>query len=150
MQPEGNPPRSEVRFSPTLEATVLTLFLQLLSESEKRHFSKYFEYTLSQYVLNNSLKERTYFDSGDFALSAADRVTDNGAFQTGKAHPQRDSISHPYAPIPAASNVDQDAIEDLYKKTASPEKSPLLQHSNIEDAKPPISEGQDNSVSQND
>lgn len=95
----------------------------------------------------NNLKERTYFDSGDFALSAADRETDNGAFQTGKLHPQRDDISHPYAPIPAASNVDKDAIEDLYRKTASPEKSPLLQHSDIKDAEPPNREGQDNPIS---
>ncbi|KAI9036919.1 uncharacterized protein KD926_001163 [Aspergillus affinis] len=93
------------------------------SESEKSHFSKYGKLTRGG-LLGQKSKERTYFDSGDFALSAADRVTDNGAIQTGKAHPHRDSISHPYAPIPAASNVDKDAIEDLYRKSASPEKSP--------------------------
>lgn len=108
---------------------------------------RYLEYSLFRHVLTNSRKERTYFDSGDFALSAADRVTDNGAIQTGKAHPRRDSISHPYAPIPAASNVDKDAIEDVYRKSASPEESPLLQQTNIEDAEPPNEEGQDNPVS---
>lgn len=30
-------------------------------------------------MLIKNWKKRTYFDSGDFALSAADRVTDNGA-----------------------------------------------------------------------
>jgi hypothetical protein len=99
-------------------------------------------------VLTNNRKERTYFDSGDYALSAADRVTDNGAIQTGKAHPHRDSISHPYAPIPAASNVDKDAIEDLHRKSASPEESPLLQQTNIEHAEPPIKKRQDDPAPQ--
>ena len=78
-------------------------------------------------VVTNHSKKRTYFDSGDFALAAADRVTDNGAIQTGSAHPKGDSISHPYAPIPAAGNVDKDANEDLYRKSESP-----AQHTNIE------------------
>jgi hypothetical protein len=77
-------------------------------------------------VLTNNLTERTYFDSSDYALATADRVTDDGAIQTGKAHPHLDSISHPNAPIPAASNVDKDAIEDLHRKSvSSPEKRVL-------------------------
>lgn len=107
-------------------------------------------YFLLRHVLNlltNNRKERTYFDSGDYALSAADRVTDNGAILTGKAHPHRDSISHPYAPIPAASNVKKDAIDDAYRKSTSPEESPLHQ-TQIEDAEPLNNEVQDNPVSQ--
>lgn len=92
-------------------------------------------------MLTNHRKERTYFDSGDFALSAANRETDNGSIQTGRTHPYRDSISHPYAPIPAASNVDKDANKDSYRKSASPEKSPLLQQTDIE-TKSTIEEGQ--------
>ncbi|KAJ5368479.1 uncharacterized protein N7496_008239, partial [Penicillium cataractarum] len=126
---------------------VLTLFPKLLSESEKRHFSKYGKLPHGG-LLGQKCKERTYFDSGDYALSAADRVTDNGAIRTGKAHPHRDSISHPYAPIPAASNVNKDATEDLYRKSASPEESPLLQQTNIEDAESSNKDGQDNLVSQ--
>lgn len=75
-------------------------------------------------------------------------MTDNGAIHTGKAHPHRDSISHPYAPIPAGSNVDKDAIEDLHRKSASPEESPLLQQTNIENAEPPIKKRQDDPVPQ--
>jgi hypothetical protein len=96
-------------------------------------------------VLTNNWKERTYFDSGDFALSAADRVTDNGAIKTGKAHPRRDSISHPYAPIPATCNVDKDANEDSNRQSASPERSPLLQQTSIED-EPTNKEEQDNPI----
>ena len=74
-----------------------------------------------------------YFDSGDFALSTADHETDNGAVQTGKEHPCRDSISHPYSSIPASSNVDKDANEDSYRKSADFEKSPLLHETDIKD-----------------
>lgn len=38
-------------------------------------------------------------------------MTENGAVQTGTVHPARESISHPYAPIPNASNVTSDANE---------------------------------------
>ncbi|KAJ5875534.1 uncharacterized protein N7473_012881 [Penicillium subrubescens] len=125
MQPGGNGPHQE-----------------LLSGSEKPHFSKYGKLSRGG-LLGQKSKERTYFDSGDYALSAADRVTDNGTIQTGKAHPHRDSISHPYAPIPAGSNVDKDAIEDLHRKSASPEESPLLQRTNIEHTEPSIKKRQD-------
>lgn len=108
---------------------------------------RYLKYSLLRYVLTSDRKERTYFDSGDFALSAADRITDNGAIKTGRAHPHRDSISHPYAPIPAASNVDKDATEDLYRKSVDPEKSPLLQEGNIEDEEPTNEEGHGNPIS---
>ncbi|KAJ6127524.1 hypothetical protein N7523_003136 [Penicillium sp. IBT 18751x] len=101
-----------------------------LSQSEERHFSKYGKLPRAG-LRSQQSKERTYFDSGDFALSAADRETDNGAVNTGRAHPQRDSISHPYAPIPAASNVNKDANEDPYRKSASPERSPLLQQTDV-------------------
>jgi hypothetical protein len=130
-----------------------------LSRSEERHFSKYGRLPqgglLGQHskVTNSSApppislilleiyanpldaKQRTYFDSGDFALSAADHGTDGGAMRTGRAHPQRDSISHPYAPIPAASNVNKNANQDPYRKSASPERSPLLQHTDVNNKK---------------
>ncbi|KAJ5964331.1 Endosulphine [Penicillium vulpinum] len=101
-----------------------------LSKSENRLLKKYGKLPRRGLLAQ---KERTYFDSGDFALSAADRETDNGAVQTGRAHPHRESISHPYASIPASSNVDEDANQDKYRKIASPEKSPLLHQVDIKD-----------------
>ncbi|KAL4766986.1 hypothetical protein BDW60DRAFT_220910 [Aspergillus nidulans var. acristatus] len=98
--------------------------------SEKRHFNKY-----GKLPLGRRSKERTYFDSGDFALSAADRVTDNGAIHTGREHPHRESISHPYAPISAASN------------SASPEINLLLQQINVNYGEPTKEEGQDKPIS---
>lgn len=54
-------------------------------------------------------------------------MTDNGTIQTGKAHPHRESISHPYAPVPNTSNVDKDASENLNRgKSVSPERKSLL------------------------
>lgn len=60
-------------------------------------------------------------------------MTDNGAIQTGKAHPNRNSISRPFAPIPAGSNVGKDANEDIYRKSANPEMSRLHQQTNMDD-----------------
>ncbi|KAF3386724.1 hypothetical protein F1880_000653, partial [Penicillium rolfsii] len=118
-----------------------------LSESEKRLFTKYGNLP-RRGLLSRKSMERTYFDSGDYALATADRVTDNGAIQTGKAHPNRDSISHPYAPIPATSNVDKDAAEDLRRDSASLEESPLLQQTNIEPTETPIGKRQNDPAPQ--
>jgi hypothetical protein len=62
-------------------------------------------------------KKRSYFDSGNFALSAANRATDDSIIQTGTAHPARESISHPYAPVPSTSNINN-VNKDIYGKTS--------------------------------
>jgi hypothetical protein len=36
--------------------------------------------------------------------------------QTGRAHPHRDNISHPSSTIPATSNVDKKANEDMHRR----------------------------------
>ncbi|KAL4814780.1 hypothetical protein BDW67DRAFT_186340 [Aspergillus spinulosporus] len=81
-------------------------------------------------------KKRVYFDSGDFALSAASKMSDNGAVQPGTAHPTRASISHPYAPIPSTSNAPNNANEGFCgDKNPSPEiaESPLGQGTKSEE-----------------
>lgn len=107
---------------------------------------RYLKHSFLWRTLTDHWQERTYFDSGDFALSAADRETDNGAIQTGKAHPHRESISHPYAPTPASSNVDEYANEDIRRKSASTEESPLLQQADTKD-EPTNMEGQEDHIS---
>jgi hypothetical protein len=77
------------------------------------------------------MKERKYFDSGDFALSAAGRETDNGAIKTGVDYPRRESISRPHAPVPKSSNVNDDANEKPHDQTrgdAEMVDTPLHQH----------------------
>ncbi|GCB25821.1 mRNA stability protein mug134 [Aspergillus awamori] len=82
---------------------------------------------------------RKYFDSGDYALSAADKASnDSGLVQSGTGHPLRESISRPHAPVPTTSNVNKDAYRDLNaQKSPSPEiaESSLHHRTNIESEK---------------
>ncbi|KAJ5161071.1 Endosulphine, partial [Penicillium capsulatum] len=116
-----------------------------LSESEHRLLKKYGKLPRAGSLTRKS-KERTYFDSGDFALSAANHETDNGAIQTGRAHPHRESISHPYASIPASSNVDESANEDRFRISASIAESPLLHQTDVKD-EPTNNKEQDDHIS---
>ncbi|KNG90954.1 hypothetical protein ANOM_000691 [Aspergillus nomiae NRRL 13137] len=103
---------------------------QTLSEDEKRRLRLYGRLPHGGGLLRRQSRERKYFDSGDLALSTADRVTDEGAIQTGTAHPIRDSISRPYAPVPNTSNANKDANKGFSgKKPHNPEMidSPLHQ-----------------------
>ncbi|KAL2808030.1 hypothetical protein BJX63DRAFT_424912 [Aspergillus granulosus] len=99
-----------------------------LSERDKHILSTYGRVP-SGGILGQQAKQRVYFDSGDFALSAANRQTDNGAIHTGTSHPVRESISHPYAPIPNTSNVTTGANDVFHGKSSSTElaDSPLSQ-----------------------
>ncbi|RAQ62949.1 hypothetical protein COH20_012401 [Aspergillus flavus] len=103
---------------------------QTLSEDEKRRLRLYDRLPHGGGLLRRQSRERRYFDSGDLALSTADRVTDEGAIQTGTAHPIRDSISRPYAPVPNTSNAEKDANKGFSgKKSQTSEMidSPLHQ-----------------------
>lgn len=108
---------------------------------------RYLEYNLLRCVLTNNLKKRHYFDSGDFVISTSDHVTDDGSIKTGRSHPYRSSISLPYAPIPASSNVGKDAIEDMHRKSAELEQSPILRKANIDGKISTIKEGQGKPIS---
>ena len=65
------------------------------------------------WLIQYGLQNRQYFDSGDFALSEANNASDVGAVKTGKAHPLRENLSHPLAPVPSNSNVSNDANHEL-------------------------------------
>ncbi|RAL07013.1 uncharacterized protein BO97DRAFT_409281 [Aspergillus homomorphus CBS 101889] len=88
-----------------------------LSEREQRILTKYKSQTLGDLRRYKS-RERTYFDSGDLALSEANRVTDEGILQTGTAHPSRQTISRPHAPVPEGSNVDNRANEEVLRRVS--------------------------------
>ncbi|EAW24512.1 uncharacterized protein NFIA_040890 [Aspergillus fischeri NRRL 181] len=90
-----------------------------LSEREKHLLSIYGKLP-HRGLLGPASKHRTYFDSGDYALAAAHKVTDEGDIQTGTAHPLRESIPHPYAPVPGSGNVAEDANKDS-RRSSSPE-----------------------------
>lgn len=83
-------------------------------------------------------KERKYFDSGDFALTATGKATDNGVLNTGEIHPRRESISRPHASVPRNSNVQEDANENLQDQKSDDfvtTKSPLHQHTDQQSKK---------------
>ncbi|KAL4989169.1 hypothetical protein BDW68DRAFT_157589 [Aspergillus falconensis] len=101
-----------------------------LSDRDK-HILRTYGKLPSRGLLGPQAKTRVYFDSGDFALSAASRMSDNGAVQPGTAHPIRASISHPYAPIPNTSNVTNDANEGF----------PGDKHPSFEIAESPLGQG---------
>ncbi|KAJ0421141.1 hypothetical protein BJY00DRAFT_282669 [Aspergillus carlsbadensis] len=114
-----------------------------LSERDK-HILSIYGRVPSGGSLGQQAKQRVYFDSGDFALSAANRKTDNGAIQTGTSHPVRESISLPYAPIPNTSNVTTGANEGFHGKPSSTElaDSPLSQRTKTTGADNLVNDGQ--------
>ena len=45
-------------------------------------------------ILSNSVQERKYFDSGDYALSKAGKAPDHGVTSIGTEHPRAGNIPH--------------------------------------------------------
>lgn len=66
-------------------------------------------------------QERKYFDSGDFALSAAGKASSTGPIQTGKEHPLLKGISHLSSPVPKGSNVNSNADIPLLRRKSTNE-----------------------------
>ncbi|KAH6883836.1 camp-regulated phosphoprotein family protein Igo1 [Thelonectria olida] len=87
------------------------------TERDKNLLRKYGTTITRGNLLHHQLERRTYFDSGDFALSQARRPSNIGAVDTGNEHPIRKNISHPSAPAPSSSNVDDDAGQDFRDET---------------------------------
>ncbi|PTB70735.1 hypothetical protein BBK36DRAFT_1103375, partial [Trichoderma citrinoviride] len=50
-------------------------------------------------LLHHQLENRTFFDSGDLALSQAHKSSSMGSVTTGTQHPVRESISRPFNPV---------------------------------------------------
>ncbi|CRK41849.1 hypothetical protein BN1723_015970 [Verticillium longisporum] len=78
------------------------------TEKEDRLRQMYGKLPTRTDLLHHQL-ERKYFDSGDFALTAAHKGSNIGSIQSGKEHPLVENISRPSAPVPSCSNVDDNA-----------------------------------------
>ncbi|KIW99962.1 uncharacterized protein Z518_10890 [Rhinocladiella mackenziei CBS 650.93] len=65
-----------------------------LSADEQRLFRLYGKLPNKSDLLQNKLKERKYFDSGDYALSKAGKASDTGVTTIGTEHPKADEIPH--------------------------------------------------------
>jgi len=69
-----------------------------LSEEEQRLFRLYGKLPNRKDLLQNKLKERKYFDSGDYALSKAGKASDVGVTTIGREHPVPENIPHASTP----------------------------------------------------
>ncbi|KAL5120170.1 hypothetical protein ACEQ8H_001996 [Pleosporales sp. CAS-2024a] len=65
-----------------------------LSPDEAKLFRLYGKLPNKKDLLQNKLKERKYFDSGDYALSKAGKAGDVGVTQVGREHPNPEKIPH--------------------------------------------------------
>lgn len=72
-----------------------------LSEEEQKVFRMYGKLPNKKDLLQNKLKERKYFDSGDYALSKAGKGSDVGVTQMGTQHPVPENIPHLSSPAPS-------------------------------------------------
>ncbi|KAI4143760.1 MAG: hypothetical protein LQ340_006881 [Diploschistes diacapsis] len=71
-----------------------------LSEEELKIFRLYGKVPNRGDLLQNKLKERKYFDSGDYALSKAGKASDAGVTSIGSQHPLPENIPHLSSPGP--------------------------------------------------
>ncbi|KAL4896363.1 camp-regulated phosphoprotein/endosulfine conserved region-domain-containing protein [Aspergillus ambiguus] len=75
-----------------------------LSPDEQRLLRLYGKMPTKKDLLQNKLKERKYFDSGDYALSKAGKAADVGVTNIGSQHPVPENIPHLTATSPGANN----------------------------------------------
>ncbi|KAK5938342.1 hypothetical protein PMZ80_009312 [Knufia obscura] len=94
-----------------------------LSADEQRLFRMYGKLPNKKDLLQNKLKERKYFDSGDYALSKAGKAGDNGVTSIGTEHPNAENIPHA---SPLTHTISRsDSIPS--SSTSPPNTSPTLQ-----------------------
>ncbi|KAJ5909028.1 hypothetical protein N7495_001710 [Penicillium taxi] len=74
-----------------------------LSPDEQRLLRMYGKMPTKKDLLQNKLRERKYFDSGDYALSKAGKASDVGVTNIGSRHPVPENIPHLTATSPGAS-----------------------------------------------
>ncbi|KAL5334058.1 camp-regulated phosphoprotein/endosulfine conserved region-domain-containing protein [Aspergillus crustosus] len=75
-----------------------------LSPDEQRLLRLYGKMPNKKDLLQNKLKERKYFDSGDYALSKAGKASDVGVTNIGSKHPVPENIPHLTATSPGSNN----------------------------------------------
>lgn len=69
-----------------------------LNSEEQKLFRLYGKLPNRNDLLQNKLKERKYFDSGDYALSKAGKASDVGVTSIGSQHPLPENIPHLSSP----------------------------------------------------
>jgi hypothetical protein len=92
--PAINPPLPPSPSPSTLNSPLTNNPLQSLTEEEQKLFRLYGKLPSKKDLLQTKLKERKYFDSGDYALSKAGKSDNALVGGLGHAHPSPDTIPH--------------------------------------------------------
>lgn len=71
-----------------------------LSDEEQKAFRMYGKIPDRKNILQNKLKERKFFDSGDYALSKAGKTSDTGITDVGAKHATPEDIPHSHTSVP--------------------------------------------------
>lgn len=98
-----------------------------LSPEEAKLFRLYGKLPNKKDLLQNKLKERKYFDSGDYALSKAGKASDVGVTQVGREHPNPEKIPHIAPPTPNGQHNAQNTNGNG-EKAGSPVKEHTFLH----------------------
>jgi len=108
-----------------------------LSEEEQKIFRLYGKLPSKRDILSNKLKERKYFDSGDYALSKAGKASDVGVTTIGSQHPLPENIPHVHTP--AAPTVNGSPVKEPAQMHS---KSPLQEESDAQTEEGETAEGE--------
>ncbi|KAL6706114.1 hypothetical protein ACN47E_006030 [Coniothyrium glycines] len=98
-----------------------------LSPEEAKLFRLYGKLPNKKDLLQNKLKERKYFDSGDYALSKAGKASDAGVTQVGREHPNPEKIPHIAPPTPTGQQQNGNVLGQA-EKAGSPVKEHTFLH----------------------
>ncbi|MCJ1485764.1 hypothetical protein MMC06_005939 [Schaereria dolodes] len=123
-----------------------------LTEEEQKVFRLYGKLPNKKDLLQNKLKERKYFDSGDYALSKAGKANDVGVTSIGSQHPLPENIPHLSSPSPnnaSIGNGNGHGVQQQNGQSGSPvkESSFLNRETSVDDQDSGPKEAEDNSIS---
>jgi len=105
-----------------------------LSAEEQRLFRLYGKLPNRKDLLQNKLKERKYFDSGDYALSKAGKASDVGVTTIGREHPVPENIPHASTPTaPQSIGIPQNGA--ALQQTASNQIVAQHSHSPVKESR---------------
>lgn len=99
--------------------------ISTLSEDEQRLFRLYGKLPSKKDILSNKLKERKYFDSGDYALSKAGKASDVGVTTIGSKHPLPENIPHSHNPTGTPTTTGGSAASPGKEGSPTLAKSPM-------------------------
>ncbi|KAF2846272.1 Endosulfine-domain-containing protein [Plenodomus tracheiphilus IPT5] len=99
-----------------------------MSTEEAKLFRLYGKLPNKKDLLQNKLKERKYFDSGDYALSKAGKASDVGVTQVGREHPNPEKIPHIAPPTPTGQQNGTSNNVVQGEKVGSPVKEHTFLH----------------------